>query len=58
MKKIKNEAVTGKMIILKTPQGPKGVWLSPKEEVVVPESYLSTTIKNLQKRKILRILNA
>lgn len=58
MKKIKNEAVTGKMVILKTPKGPKGVWLSPKEEVVVPDAYLSTTIKNLQKRKILRIVNA
>ena len=58
MKKIKNEAVTGKMIHLKTPDGPKGVWLSPKSEVVVPDPYLTTTIRNLAKRKILKVSNA
>lgn len=58
MKRIKNESVTGKQIVLKTPRGPKTVWLAPKEDVVVPETYITTTIKNLAKRRVLRVVNA
>lgn len=58
MKVIKNDSYTGREIILSTPKGPKGLWITPKEQIVVPDSALTNTIKNLAKRRILKITNA
>jgi len=58
MKVIKNDSYTGREIILKTPQGPMGTWLAPKEYIAVPEGALTNTVKNLAKKRILKITNA
>ena len=58
MKRIKNQSVTGRHVYLSTPDGPKAIWLAPRAEVVVPESFLTTTAKNLAQRRILKISNA
>ena len=58
MKLIKNDSYTGRSIYLKTPSGPQSIWLTPKESVCVPESFISNTIRNLAKRRILKIRNA
>jgi len=58
MKVIKNDSYTGLEIIIKSPQGPIGRWLSPKECVAVPDSAITNTIRNLAKRRVLKIINA
>jgi len=58
MKVIKNDSYTGREIILSTPQGPKGIWITPREQVVVPDSAVTNTVRNLAKRRILKITNA
>jgi len=58
MKVIKNDSYTGREIILSTPKGPQGIWITPREQVVVPDTALTNTVKNLAKRRILKITNA
>ena len=58
MKVIKNDSYTGLEIILSSPKGPVGRWLAPKEFVAVPDSALTNTVKNLAKRRVLKIINA
>ena len=58
MKVIKNDSYTGREIIVSTPKGPQGIWIVPKEQVIVPDSDLTNTVKNLAKRRILKITNA
>lgn len=58
MKTIKNDSYTGRQIILRSPTGPIGKWLSPRESIVVPDSALSNTVKNLAHKRILKITNA
>ena len=58
MKVIKNDSYTGREIILKTPKGPQGRWITPQESVVVPDSALTNTVKNLAKQRILKITTA
>mgnify|MGYP003629379003 FL=1 len=58
MKVIKNDSYTGREIILSTPKGPEGVWITPREHIVVPDGAITNTIKNLAKRRILKITNA
>ena len=58
MKIIKNDSYTGRQIIIKGPSGPVGKWLGPQEFLAVPESAITNTVKNLAKRRILKIINA
>ena len=58
MKVIKNDSYTGREIILSTPKGPEGMWIKPKEQVMVPDSAVTNTVRNLAKRRILKITNA
>ena len=58
MKVIKNDSYTGREITIKTPSGPNTLWIRPNEQVVVPDQAISNTIKNLAKRRILKITNA
>tara|TARA_R100001143_G_scaffold19401_1_gene20855 strand:- start:22 stop:198 length:177 start_codon:yes stop_codon:yes gene_type:complete len=58
MKVIKNDSCTGREIILTTPKGPQGMWIKPREQVVVPNSAITNTVRNLAKRRILKITNA
>lgn len=58
MKVIKNDSYTGREITIKTPTGPNTLWIKPNEQVVVPDQAISNTIKNLAKRRILKITNA
>lgn len=58
MKVIKNDSFTGREIIIITPKGPEGIWLSPREAIAVPDSALTNTVKNLAKQRLLKITNA
>lgn len=58
MKVIKNDSYTGREITIKTPLGPNTLWIKPNEQIVVPDQAISNTIKNLAKRRILKITNA
>jgi len=58
MKVIKNDSYTGLEVIINSPKGPIGRWLAPKECVAVPDSALTNTVKNLAKRRVLKIINA
>jgi len=58
MKVIKNDSYTGRQIIIKSPKGPIGKWLAPRESIVVPDAALSNTVKNLAQQRILKITNA
>tara|TARA_R100001244_G_scaffold96705_1_gene72461 strand:- start:468 stop:644 length:177 start_codon:yes stop_codon:yes gene_type:complete len=58
MKIIKNDSFTGREIIISTPKGPKGIWMSPREQVVVPDSAVTNTVRNLANQRILKITNA
>ena len=58
MKVIKNDSYTGRQIIISTPQGPHSKWLAPRESIAVPASALTNTVKNLAKRRVLKITNA
>ena len=58
MKVIKNDSYIGRQIILSTPKGPKSRWLAPREVIAVPDSALTNTVKNLAKRRVLKITNA
>jgi hypothetical protein len=58
MKVIKNDSYTGMQIFINSPKGPIGKWLSPREFIAVPDSALTTTVKNLAKRRVLKITNA
>lgn len=58
MKVIKNDSYTGLEVIITSPKGPIGKWLQPRESVAVPESAITKTIKNLAKRRVLKITNA
>jgi hypothetical protein len=58
MKVIKNDSYTGREIIISTPKGPEGIWITPKERIVVPNGAITNTIRNLAKRRILKITNA
>jgi len=58
MKVIKNDSYIGRQIILSTPKGPKSRWLAPREVIAVPDSAITNTVKNLAKRRVLKITNA
>lgn len=55
MKKIKNDSSQGLEIYLNTELGPKTHWLTPRQVISVPESYISSQLRNLHRRKQIRI---
>jgi hypothetical protein len=58
MKRIRNTSYTGRYVHLKANEGPKSIWLTPGESIVVPDSFVSKTAKNMAKRRIFKIQNA
>ena len=56
MKTIKNISMQGLEVYLVTPNGPDTVWLTPRQVVTVPESYMGSHIKQLVGRRMLRVL--
>jgi len=58
MKVIKNDSFTGMEITIATPKGPKTMWLTPREQVVVPPTAITNTVRNLASKRILKITNA
>ena len=55
MKNIKNQSSQGLEIFLTTEIGPKTHWISPREIIQVPSSYISSQLKLLHKRKLIKI---
>jgi predicted transcriptional regulator len=53
--KLVNLSLQGFNIFLVTDSGPKSFWLTPKESVMIPESSVSSQIKKMIKKKILRL---
>jgi len=58
LKAVKNDSLQMLEIYLQTEQGPKTLWLSPKERVLVPESYIGQQLKTLLTRRMVKITNA
>jgi hypothetical protein len=58
MKKIKNDSVQSFELYLNTPKGVEIKYLTPKEVIIVPASYISDQISTLHKRRQLNITNA
>jgi hypothetical protein len=55
MKQIINECLQALQVCLVTPEGNKMYRLEPRQSVVVPASYLSKMIKNLQRRRMVKV---
>jgi len=57
MKVIKNESVRGIEIILKPlhNEDPKGVWLAPKNSILIKDHEVSDQLISLQFRKLVKI---
>jgi len=53
--KITNISGQGMEIYVSTPEGSDSHWLAPRSHILVPASYVTEQIRNLQKRRILRI---
>ncbi len=58
MKYIKNESLQRLELYLTTENGTERVWIMPKEVLAVPANSLSEQVKNLSKRRMLKIRNA
>ena len=58
MKSITNESLQSFEVYFSTPKGPKTHWLVPKKTIVVPNSYITEQVKNMQKMRLLRVRNA
>ena len=58
MKSITNDSLQGFEVHFKTPKGVTPHWLKPKETIVVPTSYITTQIKNMQQMRLLRVKSA
>ena len=58
MKTISNLSLQGFEIYLLTEQGAQTYWLKPDEYLTVPSTYLSSQIKLLSDRRLLRIQEA
>jgi len=55
MKQILNESLQSLQVALKTPIGVKMHRLASKESIVIPATYVSDMIKNLQRRRLLKV---
>lgn len=58
MKIIKNETNQGFEIYINTSEGPKSVWLKPKQKIVVENFGITEQLLVLNQRKLIRIINA
>jgi len=55
MKQILNESLQSLQIAILTPLGVKMHRLASKESIVIPANYVSQMIKNLQKRRMVKV---
>jgi hypothetical protein len=58
MKRIQNDSLQTFAIYLMTESGEKELYLRPKDSIVVPQSYITEQVKNLQRRRLFKITNA
>lgn len=58
MRSITNDSLQSFEVHFRTPKGIKSRWLTPRETIVVPTSYITEQIKNMQKMRLLRVKNA
>lgn len=53
--KLVNLSLQGFNIFLVSDAGSKSFWLTPKESVLIPESSVSSQIKKMIKKKLLKL---
>lgn len=58
MKRLKNDSLQTFSFYLITETGEREFWLKPKESIVIPETYLTSQVRNLLKRRLFKITNA
>ena len=58
MKTITNTSMQGWSLPVRTPEGVKSHYLSPRSSVKVPDSYLTDHIKRFAQRQLITIQNA
>ena len=58
MKSVTNDSLQRLEIYLTTSDGTKRVWLSARETMVVPPSFLTQQVYNLSEKRMLTIRNA
>jgi len=58
MKSITNDSFQSFEVHFRTPKGTTLHWLKPKETIVVPTSYITQQIKNMQSMRLLRVKSA
>lgn len=57
MKKIKNDSLQGLEIYLRTEVGVQSHWITPKQTIAVPDFYITDQVRNLQRRRMVKITN-
>lgn len=57
IKKIKNYALQSLTLIFETSEGVKNKFVRPGEIITVPESWISGQVKELHRRRMIRIYN-
>lgn len=55
MKSIRNTTLQGFIVPFKTPEGLKEVLIKPRTTIQVPNSYTSTVLDNLIKRRMFKL---
>jgi hypothetical protein len=55
MKSIRNTTLQGFTVPFKTPKGLQEVFIKPKTTIEVPDSYTSTVLDNLVKRRMFKL---
>lgn len=58
MKVVKNESLQSFSIYFNTEKGCTEKWMSPGESIVVPDSYITSQIQTLKRRRLFKITNA
>ena len=58
MKLIQNNSLQTFPIYLRTEKGCKEIYLKPKQNIVVPDSYITEQINILVKRRLFKVTNA
>ena len=57
MKSVKNTSLQGISIPFKTPEGVRSIFLAPRAETSVPDSWESKVLLNLVKRRMAKVVN-
>ena len=55
MKTIKNISMQGLSLPFGTPEGPKSIFLAPREQVEVPNNWNCRVVENLVHRRMVRM---